>query len=68
MWILIETESKCMELMARDLRHPYKIPSTTVLGDTEIFRMDGVGPVPSLSSTTVLGDQVSDATYFRRLT
>ena len=24
---------KCMESMARDMRHPY-IPSTTVLGDT----------------------------------
>ena len=26
---------KCMESMARDMRHPY-IPSTTVLGDTEV--------------------------------
>ena len=25
---------KCMESMARDMRHPY-IPSTTVLGDRE---------------------------------
>ena len=25
---------KCMESMGRDLRHPYIIPSTTVLGDT----------------------------------
>ena len=37
--VLIENESKmgffkCMDLMARDMRHPY-IPSTTVLGDTE---------------------------------
>ena len=26
---------KCMESMARDMRHPY-IPSTTVLGDTAV--------------------------------
>ena len=35
--MLIENETengifKCMESMARDMRHPY-IPSTTVLGD-----------------------------------
>ena len=34
--VLIENESengKCMDSMARDMRHPY-IPSTTVLGDS----------------------------------
>ena len=29
---------KCMESMARDMRHPY-IPSTTVLGDTIFIKL-----------------------------
>ena len=29
---------KCMESMARDMRHPY-IPSTTVLGDMYLLKM-----------------------------
>ena len=29
---------KCMESMARDMRHPY-IPSTTVLGDTMFIKL-----------------------------
>ena len=41
MWILkaILRYFKCMESMARDMRHPY-IPSTTVLGDSRYDHYD----------------------------
>ena len=35
---------KCMESMARDMRHPYIIPSTTVLGDNLLL----LGMMPGL--------------------